>query len=138
MDSLPAEGPMHQWRGAAADCPLPKWPASGVTSLSGCAEEGLEHLKKQYNLQESFTASYEKVVDEVSEALQATSAANRSALALLQGKYASERAHRKSSWAFQSHHDMLDAAVWWACDADWGVIHVAAVLAGRCRRCRRG
>ena len=47
------------------------------------AEEGLEHLKKQYNLQESFTASYEKVVDEVSEALQATSAANRSALALL-------------------------------------------------------
>ena len=57
--------------------------AFGMTSSVSGAEEGLEHLKKQFNLQESFTASYEKVVDEVSEALQATSAANRSALALL-------------------------------------------------------
>jgi len=43
------------------------------------AEEGLDHLNKQYTLQENFHTSYEHVVDEVSEALQATSAANRSA-----------------------------------------------------------
>ena len=44
-----------------------------------CAEEGLEHLNKQYVMQENFSTSYEEVVDEVSNALQATSAANRSA-----------------------------------------------------------
>lgn len=44
---------------------------------AGYAEEGLEHLKKQYELQQGFASSYQEVVNEVSEALQATSAANR-------------------------------------------------------------
>ena len=65
---------------ACAQLHLCQNPFSSRIDVSvACAEEGLEHLNKQYVLQENFSTSYEEVVDEVSNALQATSAANRSA-----------------------------------------------------------
>ena len=89
---------LHPFRSALIPSNLQRQPLAGIMasgacsqmhlcqSLSSstdvsvaCAEEGLEHLNKQYVMQENFSTSYEEVVDEVSNALQATSAANRSA-----------------------------------------------------------
>lgn len=60
---------------------LPGGKGDGESSATchGGAEEGLEHLDKQYGLQQNFHTTYAHTVDEVSEALQATSAANRCA-----------------------------------------------------------